>query len=52
MAQKNSKLQQIVAELPQGGLANIGHGNGQANRSKETIWFSPHCLSDSQGSLF
>lgn len=29
-----------------GGMANVGHGPGKANRERETIWFSPHCLLD------
>ena len=27
-----------------GGYGNRGNGRGRANRSRETIWFSPHCL--------
>ena len=27
-----------------GGYAHLGHGAGRANRHRETIWFSPHCL--------
>lgn len=28
-----------------GGLANLGDSRGKTNAKKETIWFSPHCLS-------
>jgi Site-specific DNA methylase len=27
-----------------GGFANLGNDRGKDNASKETIWFSPHCL--------
>jgi len=36
----------------QGGLSNLGHGKGRENSKKEVIWFSPHCLSDSQMALW
>ena len=37
--------------------ANGGYGNqsdaaGRENSHRERVWFSPHCLSASQGSLF
>ena len=27
-----------------GGYGNLGNGNGRANRWREVVWFSPHCL--------
>lgn len=37
-----------------GGYGNTaaGGGRGKANRHKETIWFSPHCLPPAQAGLF
>jgi hypothetical protein len=28
-----------------GGYAHVGNGRGKANALRETVWFSPHCLS-------
>lgn len=28
----------------QGGMGNHGDGRGRANKAREVIWFSPHCL--------
>lgn len=35
-----------------GGYGNQSNGAGRDNASRERIWFSPHCLSAEQGSLF
>lgn len=35
-----------------GGMANTGHGKGKDNAKREVIWFSPHCLQDTQMSMF
>lgn len=35
-----------------GGMAHIGNGNGKANRHRERLWFSPHCLRASESSLW
>lgn len=35
-----------------GGHGNVGTGRGRANAMRERIWFSPHCLSPNQPSLF
>lgn len=35
-----------------GGMGNTGNGKGKANREREVIWFSPHCLKDEQMMLF
>ena len=32
--------------------ANGGYAVSQENSAKERIWFSPHCISGKQGSLF
>lgn len=43
------------AWIAQGGMANVGkkeNSRSKANRSRERIWFSPHCLSENQGRLF
>jgi hypothetical protein len=32
--------------------ANGGYATSQENSAKERIWFSPHCISGKQGSLF
>ena len=36
----------------QGGMGNKGNGRGNENAKKEVIWFSPHCLEDTQMRLF
>jgi DNA adenine methylase len=36
----------------QGGYALTGENRGRENAKRETIWFSPHCLSARQASLF
>lgn len=35
-----------------GGYGNQSDGRGRENAKRETIWFSPHCLSARQASLF
>jgi DNA adenine methylase len=35
-----------------GGYASQGDGAGRENSHRERVWFSPHCLSAAQGSLF
>lgn len=35
-----------------GGYGNQSDGEGRANSHRERVWFSPHCLSAAQGSLF
>ena len=35
-----------------GGFCNIGHGPSSTNKTKERIWFSPHCLPDVSPGLF
>lgn len=35
-----------------GGYGNSSDGSGRANASRETVWFSPACLSSRQPSLF
>lgn len=35
-----------------GGYAHLGTGDGRVNANRETIWFSPHCISPRQGGLF
>jgi hypothetical protein len=37
-----------------GGMGNQGgeQGRGRANKTRETLWFSPHCLTGTQGDLF
>jgi DNA adenine methylase len=35
-----------------GGYGNQSDGEGRANAHRERVWFSPHCLSAAQGSLF
>jgi hypothetical protein len=35
-----------------GGYGLEGEGQGRTNRVKERIWFSPHCLQPTQGTLF
>lgn len=37
--------------VAQGGYAHIGNNRGKSNRLRESIWFSPHCLT-SQLNLF
>lgn len=34
------------------GYSNQSNGRGMENRTKETIWFSPHCLKESQMTMF
>lgn len=34
----------VVRWKGHGGYAHLGTNRGQANRHRETIWFSPHCL--------
>jgi hypothetical protein len=43
-----------IAWQPNGGYANISKGETQsrANKSRERIWFSPHCLKPTQQELF
>ena len=36
----------------QGGYGSQGQGRGRDNAGRERIWFSPHCLSPDQRSLF
>ena len=35
-----------------GGYGSQGNGNGRANAVRETIWFSPHCVTAVQGDLW
>jgi len=35
-----------------GGYGTQGEGSGRDNAKRERVWFSPHCLSTAQGSLF
>lgn len=35
-----------------GGYGNQSDGEGRSNAHRERVWFSPHCLSAAQGSLF
>jgi hypothetical protein len=35
-----------------GGYGSQSKGQGRENSKRETIWFSPHCLSAAQGALF
>ena len=34
----------VHAWTPDGGMSNTGNARGKANRKRERIWFSPHCL--------
>lgn len=34
----------VMAWKAQGGMANMGNSQGQENRTRERVWFSPHCL--------
>lgn len=43
---------QRVGWSTQGGYGSRCKGRGRKNKHRETIWFSPHCLSAKQGSLF
>ena len=43
---------ECVAWKAQGGYGNQGNGNGKANRHRERVWFSPHCLKPGQATLF
>jgi hypothetical protein len=43
---------ECVAWKAQGGMANIRADKSNCNAGKERIWFSPHCLSERQASLF
>ena len=36
----------VVEWSARGGYGNQGNGAGRANRHRERIWFSPHCLRD------
>jgi len=36
----------------QGGYSSHGDGQGRENQGRERVWFSPHCLTDRQRSLF
>lgn len=42
----------VLAWKANGGYGNQSNGAGRDNASRERIWFSPHCLSAEQGSLF
>lgn len=42
----------VLAWKAAGGYGNQSNGAGRDNASRERIWFSPHCLSAEQGSLF
>lgn len=35
-----------------GGMGNQGQGRGRENASREVLWCSPHCLRDTQLSMF
>ncbi len=35
----------------QGGLGNLGQGQGRENKHRERLWFSPHCIPPEQGRL-
>lgn len=35
---------QVYRWFAQGGYANFGNGAGKTNKTREVIWFSPHCL--------
>ncbi len=35
-----------------GGYGSQGENQARENSAKERIWFSPHCISGKQGSLF
>jgi DNA adenine methylase len=39
---------QVFAWEANGGMANLGESNGRKNKSRERIYFSPHCLKLSQ----
>ena len=41
-----------LAWKAQGGYGSQGDGRGRANRSRERVWFSPHCEAASQSLLF
>jgi hypothetical protein len=43
---------ECVAWKAQGGMANQRADKSNDNAGRERIWFSPHCLSGKQGSLF
>jgi hypothetical protein len=36
----------------QGGYGHQSNGRGKANRHREVLWFSPHCLKAQQRALF
>lgn len=36
----------------QGGMANLGNGQGRLNKHRERLWCSPACLDARQGTLF
>ena len=43
---------ECVAWKAQGGMGNQRADKSNGNAGRERIWFSPHCLSGKQGSLF
>ncbi len=43
---------ECVAWKAHGGYGNQGTGRGRENAARERIWFSPHCLSGRQRTLF
>jgi hypothetical protein len=42
----------VHAWKAKGGYGVQGNGEGRENSHRERVWFSPHCLSAAQGSLF
>ena len=42
----------VEAWKAQGGMGSLGNGRGRNNATRERIWFSPHCLRPTQGTLF
>lgn len=40
----------VIAWKAHGGMAHLGDGRGQRNKTRERLWFSPNCVSD--GPLF
>lgn len=42
----------VVRWATAGGYGSQGDGEGRENAKRETIWFSPHCLSERQATLF
>jgi DNA adenine methylase len=43
---------QCVPWKAQGGYGSQGDGRGRENATRERVWFSPHCLTAAQQSLF